>query len=458
MMTFAQRTLWHGSKKCFSRLNYHSSTGAITVALNIDGTGTVTGDISVGNDFINGGVNQIRGSNFNDTFNGSNRNENFDGWGGDDLLNGGAGFDLARYDSRGSSPGGITIDMGAGTVIGNDAATTASLGTDTLRGIEGIRATPSDDIYDARTFTATSTNGGADQGTFSEFEGMGGNDTIYGNGNTRISYLNMQSGVTVNLIDGTASGAATGTDTIMGGVNAVKGSNYADQIAGTGAAETFEGWGGDDAIDGKGGFDRARYDFNNASGYGVPLTNVGLTFNMATGEAVGRDAAALFSFGTDTLRSIEAIRGTAVDDIYDATGFSGSSTNAGSNGTFNEFEGMGGDDQITGNGNTRISYQNAGGDVIANLASGVATGGALERIPSLVVSIRFADHTSMTPSPVLPVTTHSTEVTATILSVIVPDSIRSLAEPAMTRSLAVRRSPASMGIAPIIPLRQDLLP
>ena len=54
------------------------------------------------------------------------------------------------------------------------------------------------------------------------------------------------------------------------------------------------------------------------------------------------------------LRSIEAIRGTGFADIYDATGFTASSTNAGSAGTngsgaaFNEFEGMGGNDTISG--------------------------------------------------------------------------------------------------------------
>ena len=60
--------------------------------------------------------------------------------------------------------------------------------------------------------------------------------------------------------------------------------------------------------------------------------------------------------GTDTLRSIEAVRGTSFTDTYDATGFSGISANAGSNGTFNEFEGMAGNDTITGNGNTRLQY------------------------------------------------------------------------------------------------------
>ena len=55
-------------------------------------------------------------------------------------------------------------------------------------------------------------------GTFNQFEGLGGNDTITGNGNTRVIYTNATTGVTVNL-RGTAHGitvgdASVGTDTI----------------------------------------------------------------------------------------------------------------------------------------------------------------------------------------------------------------------------------------------------
>ena len=60
------------------------------------------------------------------------------------------------------------------------------------------------------------------------------------------------------------------------------------------------------------------------------------------------------SIGTDTLRSIELVRGTNFADTYDATGFDqAGALNIGNSGTFNEFEGLAGDDIITGNGNTR---------------------------------------------------------------------------------------------------------
>ena len=102
-----------------------------------------------------------------------------------------------------------------------------------------------------------------------------------------------------------------------------------------------------------------------------PLTGAGITVNLASGTVSG-DA----SIGTDTLRAIEAVRGTSFNDVYDATGFSGSSANAGSSGTFNQFEGMAGDDTITGNGNTRLQYILAAEGVTVDIAAGVAHGTA----------------------------------------------------------------------------------
>ena len=45
---------------------------------------------------------------------------------------------------------------------------------------------------------------------------------------------------------------------------------------------------------------------------------------MDAGVVSGLNASATFSYGTDTLRSVEMIRGTNLHDVYDATGFSAS--------------------------------------------------------------------------------------------------------------------------------------
>src|SRR5258707_4166084 len=83
-----------------------------------------------------------------------------------------------------------------------------------------------------------------------------------------------------------------------------------------------------------------------------PATTSGITVHLAAGTVTG-DA----TVGTDTIRHVEAARGTNFNDVFDATGFSDTSTNAGSSGTFNDFGGAGGNDTIIGNGNTRLNYQ-----------------------------------------------------------------------------------------------------
>ena len=144
--------------------------------------------------------------------------------------------------------------MASGTVTGD-----AAIGTDTLRSVEGIRGTNFADTYVATNFGISGANVG-NLGTFNEFEGMRGNDSITGNGNTRIAFYNALAAVTVDLSLGTSRGTAAddvagvGTDSFTG-VNSVRGSNFADTIFGDGNANVLEGRDGNDQLDGRGGAD-----------------------------------------------------------------------------------------------------------------------------------------------------------------------------------------------------------
>src|SRR5215813_1563383 len=257
-------------------------------------TGTKGDDIIIGND----GNDVLSGGKGNDTLEGDNGNDTLDGGAGNDILNGGQGFDRALYTD---AKGGITANLTAGTVSG------AGIGTDTLTGIEGIRGSKFADTYIATGFNQGTSPQPGTSPLFNEFEGMGGNDTIIGNGFTRISYLNAAAGVTVDIAAGTGHGTAprdiahVGTDSFTG-VNTVRGSNFADVLLGsdngTFSSENFEGRGGNDFIDGRGGFDRAVYSNDAAVTAGI---NVHLADGIVTGDA---------ATGTDTLRSVEAVRGT----------------------------------------------------------------------------------------------------------------------------------------------------
>ncbi|WP_312009959.1 Ig-like domain-containing protein [Bradyrhizobium sp. CIR3A] len=343
------------SGEILTRISYVSATAAVVVDF---AAGTANGDASVGNDIFTN-VNAVIGSAFGDTLRGSdNPNgtfEQYDARAGNDLIDGRGGYDFAVYNNDAATTTGLTVNLAAGTVIGD-----ATIGTDTLRSVEAVRGTNFADTYDATGFSGTSTNAGS-SGTFNNFEGMGGNDGIIGNGNTRLQYTQSTAGVTVDFLAGTATGdASVGTDTFTG-VNAVMGSMFADTFSGSGANENFMGLAGDDFIDGKGGFDTAQYA-------NLTFTTGGISVHLAAGTVTG-DA----SSGTDILRSIEGIQGTNFTDTYDATNFGVTGAidpatglpyaNVGNNGSFNQFEGMGGNDVIAGNGNTRLTYANATGPV-----------------------------------------------------------------------------------------------
>ena len=210
-------------------------------------------------------------------------------------------------------------------------------------------------------------------GTFNDFGGAGGNDTVIGNGNTRLNYQNAAASVSVDLetsaigttnsvtVVGIATGATEGTDSLTG-VNAAQGSTFADTLLGSSFSNTFTGLGGDDNIDGRGGFDTASYN-------SLSTVTSGVIVNLALGTATG-DA----SIGADTLRNIEGVQGTMLADSFNATGYgqAGALNVSTSNGNFNQFEGLGGNDTITGNGSTRVLYSNSTAGVTITIGAGGA--------------------------------------------------------------------------------------
>lgn len=351
-----------------TRLSYLGATSAVTVDI---GAGTADGDASVGHDTFSN-VSTIWGSASNDTLYGSDNAaftyETYEGRGGDDYIDGRGGYDQVTYNSDTTTTSGIYVHLAAGVVNGD-----ATVGTDTLRSVEAARGTNFDDTFDATGFGQAGTTNVGSSGSFNDFAGAGGNDTIIGNGFTRLNYQIAASSVSVDLetsatgttnavtVAGSATGATEGTDSFTG-VNAVQGSTFSDTLLGSSFNNTFTGLGGDDYIDGRGGFDVAVYN-------SLSTVTGGVTVDMAAGTATGDG-----SIGTDTLRSIEGIQGTGYADSYNAAGYGLGGSNLGNSGTYNQFEGLGGDDVITGNGNTRIIYANATGGVTINLQAGTAGG------------------------------------------------------------------------------------
>jgi Ca2+-binding RTX toxin-like protein len=226
-------------------------------------------------------------------------------------------------------------------------------------------------------------NGGDDR-----FIGSGGGDTISGGAGTdTVSYENSNAGVTINLETGTESGGDAQGDNLSGIENLI-GSNFNDVLTGDGGINRLEGGAGADQLIGGGGDDTLIGGAGNdtltgGAGTGDTVSYEGspggVTVNLTTGTASDGFG------GTDTISTVENIRGSAFSDSL--TGSAGN----------NVIEGGAGGDTITGGGGSdTASYANSSAGVTINLLAGTATGGdaagdTLSGISNLLGS-KFADN------------------------------------------------------------------
>ena len=313
------------------------------------GTGTATDGLGGVDTLVN--VNFITASAGNDTILGSTALvfEQYEGGAGDDTIDGGVVTDTLNADNANrvsyqNAGAAVTVDLLAGTATGG-------AGNDVLFNFTQVRGSNGND-----------TLLGSNTTVYTElFEGRAGDDTIDGRGGFDIvRFDNATGGVTASTISGQATGAGIGTDFFIG-IEGLFGSNNNDSLIGglaangvtlsDGLTEVFRGGGGSDTIDGGQGYDRADYT-NSTAGVNVTLND---TLDGIAFDGLG---------GTDTLRNIEGVRGSAFNDTL-----TGSDTAA-----FESFEGREGFDVIDGKGGTdRVDYFNAKSAINVNLGSSFAS-------------------------------------------------------------------------------------
>ena len=270
----------------------------------------------------------------------------------------GGGLNIAIYDWSNAlllnliwgNAGNDTLTGGAG-----DDELQGEGGNDLLQGLSGN----------------DSLQGGAGNDTL---VGGGDNDYVDGEDGTDVAdYRSAGSPVTVNLLTGSATGSAIGTDT-LNSVEAAQGSSFDDfitlgnavggfafgragndSLVGGTADDGFWGGSGNDTLVGGAGFDTAQYgdDGNDAAG---PIKQ-GIAVDLPGGKIVD-------GWGnTDSVSSIEYVRGTPFADTFVGDGAD------------NIFWGDGGDDTLNGGaGGDMAHYGNATGPVTVNLALGKASG------------------------------------------------------------------------------------
>ncbi|WP_163292985.1 FecR domain-containing protein [Desulfovibrio sp. JC022] len=287
---------------------------------NITGSGLIEGTLEA--DTITGSSSSdtIRGFAGNDTLYGKDGNDTLQGAEGSDTLLGGVGNDdldggtglstEVDFVSYAEATGSVTASLQSGSSSGAD-------GSDTLSNFEGIIGSVHDDTLDGDSANNTLRgNSGKDTLTGGE-----GDDHLDGGaGIDFVSYAGAGASVSVDLLNGTTSGAhgqdtieniegitgSTHDDTLDGdnADNTIYGNDGVDTIHGGGGADTLVGGAGNDSLYGDGGIDTVSYA--GASG--------GVTVDLSLNTATGAD-------GNDTLSSIENVIGSSHAD--NITGDSG---------------------------------------------------------------------------------------------------------------------------------------
>ena len=284
-------------------------------------TGTSGADEIQGND----GNDWLSGKAGNDRLYGGNGNDTLLGGVGNDVLNGGSGTDTADYSDNSAA---LTVNLATGTASGTEA------GTDTLTSIEVVIGGSGDDTFIGGSGVET-LHGGAGNDTF---DASGGNDVLNGGAGTdTLDFSAISAAVTVNLLTGTASSTATGSDTLSA-IEVVIGGSGDDTFIGGSGVETLYGGAGndtfiastrDDVFDGGDGIDTL--DFSALT----TTVNVDYTTHIASSGITG----------FDTLSSIEVVIGGSGNDTF--IGGSGAETFYGGVGA-DTFIASAGDDVLDG--------------------------------------------------------------------------------------------------------------
>ncbi|MFG6448763.1 PA14 domain-containing protein [Roseateles sp. BYS180W] len=286
-------------------------------------------------------IENLAGSQFNDTLSGDAGNNALRGQDGDDVLtgragadtlDGGEGFDTASY--LGSATA-IQVNLATGVGTGGDAEGDVLSNIEAVIGGEG-----NDKITGDRLENMLDGRGGNDT-----LDGGAGADTLRGGaGNDTVTYVASAEGVRVSLETGKGLGGDAEGDRLQDVENLV-GSRLADELTGDAKANQLSGGMGDDWLEGGAGADTLiGGEGHDTASYLGALGAVNA--NLSDASANVGDAAG------DSYQSIENLEGSEYNDTL--TG----DDNA------NVLMGNPGDDQLFGRGGNDTLIGGAGADIM----------------------------------------------------------------------------------------------
>jgi len=231
--------------------SYANAAAAVAVSLAIVGAQNTGG---AGTDTLLG-IENLLGSQFNDTLTGDAFANVLTGGGGNDILDGAGGIDTAGYSNAG---GGVTVNLGLTT-----AQNTVNAGSDTLVSIENIVGSNFADTLTGNTGNNILSGGLGNDIILS----LGGNDVLNGGPGDDVLDGGSGSGDTATYEDASSRVAVDlaltiAQDTLGGGVDtllnieSLTGSAYDDVLSGNSLANELTGGAGNDSLFGRLGMDR----------------------------------------------------------------------------------------------------------------------------------------------------------------------------------------------------------
>lgn len=378
-------TLFGGSG--FDTADYSNATGAVTVRLFEGGVGA--GAEAEGDELV--GIEQVVGSDFNDSLIGSNEADTLLGGAGADFLAGNAGND----DLLGGA-GNDVVQGGAGSDFVDGGA-----GDDTVDGGAG-----NDELFGGAGDDTLSGGAGGDflDGGIGDDTLIGGlgADTLFGNvGDDTASYITASEGIILRLFDGGVNeGAAVEgdtffsienfvgtnfTDSLIGGDSgdSLNGAGGADFIAGGGGEDTLLGGGGNDVIQGGAGDDFIQGGGGNDDTDGgdgvdtVSFDDIGVGVTVDLGEEEARYVVGSGATIVDSVTNFENVFGSQNDDTI--TGDDSANVLDGNEGADTLDGGGGNDTFITdgadqidgGEGSDTVDFSNLEADQVDGAFEGV---------------------------------------------------------------------------------------
>jgi Ca2+-binding RTX toxin-like protein len=335
-----------------------SYAGAATgVAANLAASSLNTGD-AAGDTYSS--IENLTGSDFNDTLTGDANGNALDGGAGDDVLIGGAGADTLiggtgiNTASYASAAAGVVANLSASSLNTGDAA------GDTYSGIENLTGSGFND-----TLTGDANGNVLDGGAGDDvlIGGAGADTLIGGAGVNTASYTSAATGVAVSLADSSVNTGDAFGDTYSS-IENLTGGSFDDTLIGDVNSNALNGGAGNDTLIGGAGADTL------IGGAGIDTASYagavsGVTASLADSSLNSGDAAG------DIYNSIENLSGSAFDDIL--TGDAGNNTLTGGAGNDTLDGGVGADTLIGGVGDDTYYVDSSADAIVENANEGTDT-------------------------------------------------------------------------------------